>query len=94
MKRYIALLASALGIWGVVVISGQQAAGPFTADQATAGSATYQTSCAGCHGPDLAGRNDAPALAGQMFVSDWGREPRATWCPLFKARCLPAQRVA
>jgi mono/diheme cytochrome c family protein len=28
----------------------------FTADQAAAGRAVYQTSCAGCHMPDLGGQ--------------------------------------
>lgn len=57
----------------VVVVTGQQPApGPFTAAQATAGAAVYQTSCSGCHGPDLAGRNDAAPLTGQQFIGQWG----------------------
>jgi len=49
----------------------QQAQGVFTADQAAAGRAIYQTSCASCHLPDLAGRNEAPQLAGANFMNTW-----------------------
>jgi alcohol dehydrogenase (cytochrome c) len=58
---------------GVVMLTGQQPpAGPFTAAQATAGAAQYTTTCSGCHGDDLAGRNDAAPLAGSQFMSEWG----------------------
>jgi alcohol dehydrogenase (cytochrome c) len=43
----------------------------FTAEQAAAGRVAYQTSCAGCHMPDLGGRNEAPQLAGGNFMSTW-----------------------
>src|SRR5262245_48170648 len=48
-------------------------AGPFTAAQATAGQSAYQANCAACHLSNLAGRNDAPPLAGATFISVWGR---------------------
>jgi alcohol dehydrogenase (cytochrome c) len=55
------------------MLTGQQRpAGPYTADQAAAGHGVYQANCAGCHGPDLAGRNDAPQLAGTQFMANWG----------------------
>jgi hypothetical protein len=54
----------------VMLVKGQQpAAGPFTADQANAGRAAFQTNCAGCHGNDLMGY---PPLAGPAFVGSWG----------------------
>src|SRR5262245_34986481 len=56
----------------VMLVKGQQppaAAGPFTADQANAGRAAYQTNCAGCHGADLTGY---PPLSGSAFVGSWG----------------------
>jgi alcohol dehydrogenase (cytochrome c) len=61
---------------GVVVVSqlvGQErgAAGPYTADQASAGRAAYQTNCASCHAPDLSGR-EGPQLAGANFMGQWG----------------------
>lgn len=42
-----------------------------TASQATAGRAAYQAQCAGCHLPDLAGRNEAPQLSGTNFLTAW-----------------------
>ncbi len=35
------------------------------------GLAAYQTNCASCHLPDLAGRNEAPQLAGGNFMNAW-----------------------
>src|SRR6516162_4446564 len=62
-----------VSVCGVLVLTGQQRpAGPYTADQAAAGRTAYQANCAGCHGPDLAGRNDAPQLAGTQFMANWG----------------------
>ena len=49
----------------------QQPSGVFTAAQANAGRTAYQASCAGCHMPDLAGRNEAPPLAGGTFMNAW-----------------------
>jgi PQQ-dependent dehydrogenase (methanol/ethanol family) len=51
---------------------GQQPAGTvFTAQQAAAGSSVYAASCASCHMADLAGRNEAPQLAGNNFMNTW-----------------------
>src|SRR5580658_4177237 len=55
-----------------VVCCAQQASGPYTAAQATAGRATYQANCSSCHGADLSGLNSAAALAGGLFMSSWG----------------------
>jgi alcohol dehydrogenase (cytochrome c) len=57
------------------IVTAQQpasAVAPFTQAQVDAGRAAYQTSCAGCHGADLAGRNDASQLAGSLFMGSWG----------------------
>ena len=48
------------------------AQGSYTAAQAEAGRAVYQSSCSGCHGADLTGQNNASALAGGLFMSSWG----------------------
>jgi alcohol dehydrogenase (cytochrome c) len=61
----------ALATLGVVIASGQAPATTFTADQAAAGRAAYQASCASCHMPDLSGRNEAPQLAGANFMNKW-----------------------
>src|SRR5579864_7900684 len=49
----------------------QGPAGPYTAEQALAGRAAYQTNCAACHAPDLSGR-EGPQLAGGNFMTQWG----------------------
>jgi alcohol dehydrogenase (cytochrome c) len=61
---------------GFAVAAGQQPAeqGPapvYTAAQAAGGRTVYQASCASCHLPDLAGRNEAPQLAGNNFMNTW-----------------------
>ena len=71
-ERYFALGLAIL----VVVGSGTTAArqgpqGVFTAEQAAAGRASYQTDCASCHLNDLAGGGAAPPLAGANFISLW-----------------------
>ena len=45
--------------------------GPFTAQQAAAGRASYLANCAGCHQPDLRGANEAKPLAGPDFMRTW-----------------------
>jgi alcohol dehydrogenase (cytochrome c) len=69
-RFFVALMA--IAACGVVAVTGQQPAGPYTAAQAAAGATVFQASCAGCHGADLAGRNDAAPLAGQQFIGAWG----------------------
>src|SRR6187200_185142 len=49
--------------------------GVYTAEQAAAGEKIYVDKCASCHGPDLAGIERAPALAGSVFFDSWrGRD--------------------
>ena len=55
----------------IVALRGQQR-GPFTAQQSAAGSTAYQAHCASCHLANLAGRNEAPPLAGSNFMNTWG----------------------
>src|ERR1700761_4635911 len=75
VKHFVLVLICIL--LGAMVITGQQpngaaAAGPYTAQQATAGRAVYQASCQGCHGADLGGQGNAAALAGGLFMGSWG----------------------
>ena len=79
MKAYVPPVILSLIAAGAILVTGiltaQQApvaVGPYTAAQAEAGRAAYQTSCSGCHGPDLGGRNDASQLAGSLFMGSWG----------------------
>ena len=69
MKAFLFLFSTALAC-SVLIVTGQQssAAGPFTAEQANAGRAAFQTNCAGCHGTDLMGY---PPLAGPAFIGSW-----------------------
>jgi alcohol dehydrogenase (cytochrome c) len=66
-RNFVVLIASVM-----VLAAQQRPTGPYTAAQATAGRTSYQASCAGCHLPDLAGRNEAPQLAGANFMNQWG----------------------
>src|SRR6516162_2859447 len=73
MRNHLIIALVLVSVCGVLILTGQQRpAGPYTADQAAAGRTAYQANCAGCHGPDLAGRNDAPQLAGTQFMANWG----------------------
>ncbi|MBA3271394.1 MAG: PQQ-binding-like beta-propeller repeat protein, partial [Acidobacteria bacterium] len=67
------LLSGAAALLGLtIVIAAQQPPiAVYTADQAAAGRAVYAASCAGCHLPDLAGRNEAAPLAGANFMNTW-----------------------
>lgn len=55
----------------VTAVAQQRFAGSYTAAQAQAGRAAYQTNCASCHAPDLSGR-EGPQLAGANFMRQWG----------------------
>jgi glucose dehydrogenase/cytochrome c5 len=59
---------------------GTASSGVYTAVQARAGAALYTEHCALCHGPELAGVEQAPALAGSAFRAKWSG---TTLAPLF-----------
>src|SRR5215471_12191079 len=63
------------GILALLLVAGLTGQAPapavYTASQAAAGRTAYQASCAGCHGPELTGRNEAPPLAGGTFLNAW-----------------------
>jgi len=71
MSRHTLLLMSGLFLASLALVTAGQApaAAPFTAAQAAAGRTAYDTTCAGCHGADLAG---PPPLAGAAFRGGWG----------------------
>jgi alcohol dehydrogenase (cytochrome c) len=69
---FVAGVIASCGVAIVAQLAAQQrAAGPYTAGQAQAGRAAYQTNCAACHAPDLSGR-EGPQLAGNNFMMQWG----------------------
>src|SRR5437763_15241712 len=74
MRNGMALAAMAIAGCCGFTVSGQPrvTTGPFTAEQSAAGRTAYQANCSGCHGPELAGRNEAPQLAGNNFMNAWG----------------------
>jgi mono/diheme cytochrome c family protein len=45
--------------------------GVYTETQAARGSAGFTAHCANCHGADLGGTGEAPALSGPKFLSDF-----------------------
>ena len=70
MRREFIVGIAAIGST-IAIAAGQAPTTVFTAEQATAGRAAYQTNCASCHLPDLAGRNEAPQLVGVNFMNTW-----------------------
>ena len=77
--RLLIVPASAAAVLVAIVVAiptaQQQPAGAYTQRQAEAGRTAYEVSCAGCHGPDLTGSSDAPALTGPNFSGAWGGRP-------------------
>jgi mono/diheme cytochrome c family protein len=61
--------------FGLIVIGGAQArsarAGVYSEGQAKRGGVEYVKQCASCHGEDLSGAHQAPALVGPTFVLNW-----------------------
>ena len=87
--RRLTLLLSALLVASLSLVTAGQAptAAPFTVDQAAAGRTAYETTCAACHGGDLAG---PPALAGTSFRVGWGS--RTTRDLLTAVQAMPPEQ--
>ncbi len=68
-----ASLVTGLGAIGTATGAPRMAAdGVYTQAQAARGKAFYSDTCLNCHGGDLDGVEDAPPLAGALFLSHWG----------------------
>ena len=76
------VLLAAIGWQVTVPLAGQAPAGAplpriwqgvYAAEQASRGADMFQTSCQGCHGPDLSG-DRGPALAGEPFLTKWNAD--------------------
>ena len=67
-------IASLLLVQAFILVSAQGKTtldGVYTAAQSARGQKIYADSCASCHGDDLSGGGQAPALAGKDFNVDW-----------------------
>ncbi len=93
MRNRMALGTALLAGMGAFVLSAQQrpAASVFTADQASSGQSSYKEHCSTCHGPELAGRNEAPQLAGDNFMNAWGGRPIRDLITLIQTTMPPEQ---
>jgi S-disulfanyl-L-cysteine oxidoreductase SoxD len=68
------LIASLAILQTLIIVSAQSKTtldGIYTEAQAARGQKIYTESCAGCHGDDLSGGGQAPALTGKDFNVDW-----------------------
>ena len=72
LKRIVRV--AAVAAVSAFVLAGQprSGVGVFTPEQSSSGRSAYQANCSTCHGPELAGRNEAPQLAGNNFIGSWG----------------------
>ena len=67
-------VAALIVLQALILVSAQEKTtndGVYTAAQATRGQAVYTASCVSCHGDDLSGSGQAPALTGKDFNVDW-----------------------
>ncbi len=71
--RRIAVVAAA----ATLVLAAQKTTqdGIYTEAQAARGEAVYGRSCASCHGTNLEGGGQAPALADKEFTNEWNDQP-------------------
>ena len=83
-------LACILGVVGLPVAGSTQQAS-FTAAQAEAGAAVYQTACAVCHLVSLQGSDEAPQLVGTDFRRFRGNQPAVDLLRYVGATMPPGQ---
>ncbi len=85
----LAALAPGLAAAAQAPVGAPFTAAPFTAAQAEAGRAAYAERCAGCHMPDLTGRNEALPLAGSAFQAVWRARPAAQLSAFIQEKMPP-----
>ena len=74
MTRTRLAIASLVFVQALILISAQGKTtldGIYSEPQAVRGEKIYADSCASCHGDDLSGGGQTPALAGKEFNVDW-----------------------
>ena len=85
------LVSMIMVVASAAICGRSQTPAAYTARQATDGLASYQANCATCHLPDLAGRNEAPPLAGGNFLSAWGSRTAAELIRYMQATMPPSK---
>ena len=80
MRQLIFFFCTALVIvLGLARINAGQArtvwSGVYTETQAYRGQKVADTTCIGCHGPDLDGGDSGPKLIGENFLANWSSQP-------------------
>lgn len=78
-SRIVGAAACALATASVLLAVAQDAPasvwdGVYTATQADRGGVVYRKDCASCHGEGLTGIDEAPALVGPTFLSNWNTQ--------------------
>jgi alcohol dehydrogenase (cytochrome c) len=73
MKRSLLVLTACVAAvpLGIALLAQQPAPPVYNGSQGASGATVYAASCASCHMADLAGRNEAPQLAGNNFRNTW-----------------------
>jgi len=72
MLRSLSILVGALALqFQVMAQAPAPLASVFTAQQASNGGGVYSQNCAACHGVNMEGSGDAPALVGGSFMLKW-----------------------
>jgi mono/diheme cytochrome c family protein len=72
--RFKVAIASLVVLQALIIASAQGKTtldGVYSEAQATRGEKVYADSCTSCHGDDLSGGGQTPALAGKEFNGDW-----------------------
>jgi S-disulfanyl-L-cysteine oxidoreductase SoxD len=81
MKSYaiVLIVASGAVCGSLTLAAGQRPtntwSGIYTEAQAKRGQAVYEEQCLSCHSPDLKGADQAPALVGAEFNTEWNDFP-------------------
>src|SRR5213596_2542090 len=95
MRSYM-MLRQAFALIAIVAVAAVrgpgQTAAIYTASQADDGRAVYLANCASCHLADLAGRNEAPPLAGGNFMNAWAARTSTELIRYMQENMPPANR--
>jgi mono/diheme cytochrome c family protein len=81
MKSFTIAVLASQAVWVAIgwAAAGQTVrntlSGIYTEAQAKRGQAVYEEQCLSCHGPDLKGADQAPALVGMEFNAEWNESP-------------------